>query len=112
MLDRPVQMLAEALGYTDFADFFQDFVLSLLLHDPDLEGGRFSLFPLNYSEEMDRTAALIRPLMLPQVSTSDIKFVFGTSFLVFKTKDGVFVPPTGSGAGLRYAGFSLKAPEE
>lgn len=111
-LDKPVQMLAEALGYTDFADFFQDFVLSLLLHDPDLEGGRFSLFPLNYSEEMDRTAALIRPLMLPQVSTSDIKFVFGTSFLVFKTKDGVFVPPSGSGAGLRYAGFSLKAPEE
>lgn len=111
-LDKPVQMLAEALGYIDFADFFQDFVLSLLLHDPDLEGGRFSLFPLNYSEEMDRTAALIRPLMLPQVSTSDIKFVFGTSFLVFKTKSGVFVPPTGSGAGLRYAGFSLKAPEE
>lgn len=112
VLVKPVQMLAQALGYADFADFFQDFVLSLLLHDPDLEGGRYSLFPMNYSEEMDRTAALIRPLMLPHVNTSSIKFVFGTGFLVFKTKNGVFVPPEDSGAGLRYAGFSLKAPEE
>ena len=112
VLDRPVQMLAQALGYSDFADFFQDFVLSLLLHDPDLEGGRFSLFPLNDSEEMDRTAALIRPLLVPHVNTSSIKFVFGTGFLVFKTKSGVFVPPPDSGAGLRYAGFSLKGPVE
>ncbi len=112
VLDKPVKILSEALGYDDFADFFQDFVLSLLLHDQHLEGGRYSLFPMGYSEEMDRVAAEIGPLLLPQVTTSSIRFVFGTSFLVFKTKNGVFVPPADSGPKLRYAGFTLGPREE
>ena len=40
VLVKPVQMLAQALGYADFADFFQDFVLSLISRPPQAQAWR------------------------------------------------------------------------
>lgn len=103
---KPVQAVAEALGYMDFASFHQDFVLSFLINDAASEGGRYRLF-VDQGDgdpgQMQEALSLLKP---PIITGSEAKIEVG-GYVVFKPVGGVYVPPITAMEGLQYVGITV-----
>lgn len=101
-----VQAVAEALGYTDFGSFHQDFVLSLLFNDANSEGGRYRLFAeLDNADtkKMEEALSMLKP---PLIIGNEAKIEPG-GYVVFKPVGGVYVPPITAMEGLTYIGVTV-----
>lgn len=101
----PVEAIAYALGYADFTQFVMDYQLALCLDDPDLEGGRYALFPNKGEGEMQEVAQKARRLMRPQVNSSSEIKVYPGGYTLIKPLDGHYVPPKTAMEGLVYVGI-------
>ncbi|NLX83504.1 MAG: hypothetical protein GXZ04_06795 [Clostridiales bacterium] len=103
---KPVQAVAEALGYMDFASFHQDFVLSFLFNDAASEGGRYRLF-FDQGDgdpgQMQEALSLLKP---PIITGNEAKIEVG-GYVVFKPIGGVYVPPITAMEGLQYVGITV-----
>lgn len=103
---KPVQAVADVLGYTDFADFHRDFVLSFLFHDAGSEGGRYRLYADRGDGVPDRMQEALSLLKPPLINGNEAKIEPG-GFVVFKPIGGVYVPPITAMEGLTYIGVTV-----
>lgn len=103
---KPVLAVAEALGYTDFASFHQDFVLSFLFDGAASEGGMYRLFVDRGDGDpgqMKEALSMLKPTL---INGREAKVEAG-GFVVFKPLDGVYVPPITAMEGLQYVGVTV-----
>lgn len=104
----PVQAVWESLGYESFSAFFEDFILSLLLHDPDFEGGRYRLEPFD-GYDGTRCGGLEDPfdLLVPVVTESAVSRLDPGAIAIVRPKGNVYAPPKDADQGLKYIGVFL-----
>ena len=103
---KPVEAVAEALGYTDFASFHQDFVLSFLFNDAESERGRYRLLIDPGDDDPGQMQEALSMLKPPLINGSEAKIEAG-GYVVFKPIGGVYVPPMTAMEGLQYVGVTV-----
>ena len=109
----PIEVIGEVLGYENTQSFFEEFLLSILLHDSDFMEGKYRLEPFctesrfsqgkNTEENWGENPF---DLLVPIVTEESISLQqYG--YTVIRPKDGVYYPPGDAGAELRYVGFTV-----
>ena len=114
-------LIGEVLGYENTQTFFEEFLLSILLHDSDFVEGRYRLEPFatgnrtrpwtNTGEDLGENADATQrenpfDLLVPIVTEESLSLQqYG--YTVIRPKEGVYYPPQDAGAELHYVGFTV-----
>lgn len=110
---QPIEVIGEVLGYEDTQPFFEDLLLSILLHDSAFVEGKYRLEPFaadnSFCHEEDSGADMIEnpfSLLVPIVTEESLSLQqYG--YTVIRLKDKVYYPPEDAGTELRYVGFTI-----
>ena len=97
---RALDAVQAVLGYSDFQVFFEDFLLAILLHDAEAEGGRYRLEPFAGYEGEDPFDHLV-----PIVTESRLNLM-PEGYIVIRPTDGIYIPPDSASERLRYVGVT------
>lgn len=100
----PVQAIWEAAGYSDSQTFFEEFLLSAILHDNDFADGKYRLEAFDGYEGDDPFSSL-RPI----VTETQLSVKPG-GYIIICPSDGTYFPPETAGQGLVYIGIRSNKP--